>query len=614
MKITARFTKKQKVLGIIGMALVLLIAVYIGISVFFNSRFLFNTTINGVKASGKTVEKMENLIGKEIDGYQMTLEERGGEKELLKGTDISLKPVFDGALQKELKKQNGFAWPLALFRASDIEVETMVDYDEAALEKQIEQLKCLDKNRIKEPKNASVSEYDSKDGYKIVPEEQGTALNLKKFKKVVADSVLNLMGTVSLEEEGCYKEPEYTKDSKEIKKLAETLNKYASAEITYEFGSEKERLDGSQISQWLTVNENMEPVISQEKAAEYIGSLAEKYNTAGKAKSFSTSYGTTVTVSGGDYGWKIDREAELEAILENVKAGEKISKEPAYAKTANSRGANDYGDTYVEINLTAQHLFFYKNGSLVVESDFVSGNLSKGWDTPAGAYGLYYKQRDKTLRGEGYATPVSYWMPFNGGVGLHDATWRNDFGGNYYKKSGSHGCVNLPFSVAKKIYENIDPGCAILVYTLPGSESAKAQAQDAAAAVIAAIGSIGDVTLDSRDLINSARAQYDALNDTAKGYVSNYDVLTAAEARIAQLDQETAAAAADQEAQNQAQGVIDAINNQLAGKEITLDMKETVKDIRRQYDALSDAAKAKVNNYSTLTDAENTIKKLEKES
>lgn len=110
------------------------------------------------------------------------------------------------------------------------------------------------------------------------------------------------------------------------------------------------------------------------------------------------------------------------------------------------------------MNLTAQHLFYYKDGALVVESDFVSGNEAKGWSTPAGAYGLYYKQRDKTLRGEDYATPVSFWMPFNGGVGFHDATWRNKFGGSYYKRGGSHGCVNLPYSVAKTLYENIEAG------------------------------------------------------------------------------------------------------------------------------------------------------------
>ena len=79
-----------------------------------------------------------------------------------------------------------------------------------------------------------------------------------------------------------------------------------------------------------------------------------------------------------------------------------------------------------------------------MESDFVSGNLSKGWGTPAGTYPLTYKQRNAVLKGEGYRTPVDYWMPFNGGIGMHDATWRSSFGGTIYKTGGSHGCINLP--------------------------------------------------------------------------------------------------------------------------------------------------------------------------
>ena len=127
----------------------------------------------------------------------------------------------------------------------------------------------------------------------------------------------------------------------------------------------------------------------------------------------------------------------------------------------------------MEVNLTAQHLFFYKNGELVVESDFVSGNESRGWATPAGAYPLTYKQRNAVLKGENYRTPVSYWMPFNGGIGLHDANWRGSFGGSIYKTSGSHGCVNLPPSVAKTIYEGISAGDPVLCYHLGGTESKK---------------------------------------------------------------------------------------------------------------------------------------------
>lgn len=611
MKVIDKFTKKQRMVGVIGGIFLLLLIVYIGMAVFFQNHFGFRTTVNGVKASGKSPEQIEEQIKKKIDGYEITLEEREGKSETLKGSKIDLKTEFDGSLRKEVKKQNGFAWPLFLFKSSEIEVDTMITYDKEALEKELRSLACMDESKMKLPENATISEYSEDVGYEIIPEKEGTQIDEAKLLEVLDKSIINLKKSVSLEEEECYTKPQYAEESEEIKALSDTMNQYAATEITYEFGSKSEKLDGKTISQWISVNDNMEAEISQEKVSDYVTYLAENYNTAGKAKSFQTSYGTTITVSGGDYGWKIDKGAETEALMGNIKAGDKVSKEPAYSKTASSHGENDYGNTYVEVNLTAQHMYYYKNGALVLESDFVSGNESKGWNTPTGVYGLYYKQKDKTLRGEDYATPVSFWMPFNGGVGFHDATWRKDFGGNYYRKSGSHGCVNLPYSAAKKLYENIESGCPIFVYTLPGTESAKAKAQDAAAGVISAINSIGSVSLESRNTINNVRAQYDALDALAQSYVTNYDVLTAAEAQLATLDAQAAAAAADQQAQSQAQPVIDAINTHLVNQAITLDKKGIVQEIRRQYDTLSDAAKAKVTNYSVLVEAERIIAALE---
>lgn len=612
MKTIKTFTKKQKVLIGVEIAVLVLIIIYAGMGFFFNSHFAFRTTVNGVNASGKSIKQVEQLIKQEIDGYELVLEERGGKTEVLKGTVISLQPEFDGSLKKELKKQNGFAWIVSLFHSSEIEVDTMVKYDESALKKELNSLNCMDESQMVRAESARISEYSKKNGYKILPEKNGTVLNDKNFLKAVDGAVTNLKERISLDKEGCYKEPEYTKDSKEMKNLADTMNRYVKTEITYEFGNSTEKLGGDEISRWIEINSDMEAELSAEKAAEYVAMLGERYNTAGKSKSLKTSYGSTITVSGGDYGWKIDREKETAELLEQIKEGKQVSKEPVYAKRASSREGNDYGNTYVEVNLTAQHMYYYKNGSLVLETDFVSGNEAKGWNTPVGVYGLYYKQRDKTLRGEDYATPVSFWMPFNGGVGFHDATWRRDFGGNYYKKGGSHGCVNMPYSAAKKLYENIESGCPIFVYTLPGTESAKAKAQDAAAAVVSAIGSIGEVSLNSKDIINSIRGQYNALDDTARGYVTNYDVLAAAEARLAELEAQAAAAQADAQAQKEAQAVIDEINNKLAGQEITLEKKSVVEKIRKKYNALSDAAKAKVTNYDVLTEAEKIIKSLKK--
>ena len=206
-------------------------------------------------------------------------------------------------------------------------------------------------------------------------------------------------------------------------------------------------------------------------------------------------------------------------------------REPVYLTTANSHGEHDYGDSYVEINLTNQHLFLYKDGKLVVESDFVSGNLSKGHDTPTGAFGLTYKTMNAVLRGPDYETPVTYWMPFNGDVGMHDATWRNKFGGSIYKTSGSHGCINLPASAAKKIYETIDKGYAVLVYRMPGDNPTVVQQPQAdVPSVINAISIIGYVTLESETAIVNARNMYNSLSDADKAQVTNYDTLTAAEA------------------------------------------------------------------------------------
>ena len=490
---TKKLSKKKQALVIAGFVLLALATVSLGIAVYFSSHFFFQTTINGVDASGKSVQSVEKMIAAEIDQYQISIEPREGEAETIEGMAVGLKPVFDGTLEIELRKQNQFIWPVAFFQDSVMELETMVDYDKEKLRKEAKKLEMMDKAQMRKAENAMVSKYSKKEGYTIIPEEEGTVVDEEKFFEVLEDSVTNLKGSISMAEEGCYVKPEFTQDSKEIVKLAETMNKYAGTAITYDFGDKQEVLDGKTIHKWISVNEEEHKAqISQEKVAEYVAYLADTYNTAGKSKSLKSSYGTDITVSGGDYGWKIDQEKETEALAKNIKKGEKITKEPEYSQTANSRAGNDYGDTYVEVNLTAQHLYYYKNGSLVLETDFVSGNDAKGWSTPVGAYGLYYKQLDKTLRGEGYATPVDFWMPFNGGVGFHDATWRRDFGGNYYKRNGSHGCVNMPHSAAKTLYDNIEAGCAVLVYQLSGTESPKAKAQDAAAAVVQLIGSLGE--------------------------------------------------------------------------------------------------------------------------
>ena len=452
-----------------GILLVAAGGVYVGMSQKYKTRFFPNTQINGVDASGKTAAEVQELIAEGVNGYTLTIDERNNQTETIAGTDIKLHAEFDGSLEKMVAAQNPFAW-LWHMKQEEYTIGTMVAYDDAALESQIRNLSCLDPEKAVEPVNAKISEYVSGQGYSIEPEQEGTAVEAEKLTQAVTGAIENLQDHLSLEEADVYKKPTVLKDDASLAEQLDKMNKYAKMSVTYQFGDSTETLNGDQIHAWLIANADGSVSVDSSKVSEYVSEMAKAHNTSNKAKTLKTSYGSTIQVSGGTYGWKINQAAETEALAAIIASGESTTREPEYSQKAASHGANDYGDTYVEINLTGQHLFFYKEGKLVVESDFVSGNLAKGWGTPAGSYPLAYKQKNAVLKGENYRTPVNYWMPFNNGIGRHDAKWRSSFGGTIYKTGGSHGCINLPPSVAKTIFDNISAGTPVICYNLPGTE------------------------------------------------------------------------------------------------------------------------------------------------
>lgn len=437
--------------------------------------FLPGTIVDGMDVTGKTASEVEDAIMEQLKGYTLTINGREDLSESITGEGVGLYAEFDDTLDKAIASQKPMDWGKYRFgkAVNEVNTDALLRYSDDMLNEAVEGLSCMDEENMREPEDAKISDYDSATGsYSIIKEDEGTELLEDKVKEAVATAIMSLAESVDLEEQGCYLAPSVTSEDEALKTACETMNKYVGAKITYKFGDKAETLNGNEIHNWLTVN-GTSVGVSESKAAEYVKNLASTCNTAYKPKTLKTSYGKTVTITTGNYGWKIDQAKETAALVSLIKNGEQTSREPEYSQKAASHSGNDYGNTYVEINLTAQHLYFYANGKLLVESDFVSGNAAKGWSTPAGAYSITYKQRNATLKGQGYATPVSYWMPFNGGIGLHDANWRKTFGGTIYKNGGSHGCVNLPPAVAKTIYENISAGDPVLCYHLDGTESSK---------------------------------------------------------------------------------------------------------------------------------------------
>jgi hypothetical protein len=452
---------KSEVTGNVIILIALFVLVYLLISIYFVNRFFFNTSINGVGVSLKTHDEVDSIIRSHIKDYELQLIERNGEIESITGREIGMQYNEKNNIYKIYQRKSSFKWISSLLKKQKYYVDDLVIFNKDSLENKINELKCLNEDII-EPKN--VRFIYSNGLYEVIEEVYGNRIYKDKLNKAIEKSILEGETKLDLNENHCYENPKYTLSSPKALETKGLLNKYVGAKITYIFGSENEILDENIINQWLSVDENLDVLINEKSIAGYVQGLSKKYDTVGVARKIKTSTNKIVEVKGGIYGWKINRDAETKALFKNIKRGEVLKKEPIYVQRALSRGIDDIGNTYIEINITRQHLWFYKDGELIAAGAVVTGNPNRGYSTKLGVYMLNYKEKGSTLRGPGYEAPVTYWMPFYGNIGIHDATWRYSFGGEIYKRRGSHGCVNAPLYLAKKIFDNIEDGTPIICY------------------------------------------------------------------------------------------------------------------------------------------------------
>lgn len=452
---------KNEVTGNIIILIASIILIYFLISLYFGNHFFFNTVINGVDVSLKAHDNVDDIIKSYVKDYKLQLIERNEQIEEIIGQDIGMEYNEKNNISKVYKNQNSFKWISSLFKNEKYYVDNLFVYNEDNLQNKINKLNCLNKDIVK-PENVSFK-Y-SNGSYEVVEEVYGNKIHKDKLNEAIKISMLEGKIKLDLNESLCYENPKYTLSSNKTIETKNLLNKYISTKIAYIFGRQNEILDKNIINQWLSIDENLEVVINEKAVREYVEGLSRKYDTVGVARNIKASTGKTVEVKGGFYGWKINCAAETKALLENIKLGEVLEKEPIYAQKAVSRGEDDIGNTYVEISITRQHLWFYKDGKLITQGAVVTGNPNRGNATNVGIYMLNYKQKGSTLTGPGYEAEVTYWMPFNGNIGIHDASWRYSFGGDIYKRNGTHGCVNAPLYLAKTIFENIEDGTPIICY------------------------------------------------------------------------------------------------------------------------------------------------------
>ena len=454
-----------KKLGIVALIsiFVLIVLTYIAISLYFENHYYYHTMIGGEDMGYKTPMEVEELLYSRMDNYILEIYGREDAEDAIAPAEIDMHFLIDDALIKIKKEQKPEWWILGFFQEYHYDFPWKAVYDEEALERKIGELVFFQAKNIRKPKEAYITYSKKEKEYVIIEADPGTQVEKEKTKKVIEEALEALEQKIDLEEKGCYKVAKTEEENKILASARDKANKYIHSEITYNWNGSEVSVDEDLIHEWVIIDGHTVR-LDEEKVGEFVTEQAKKYDTYGKNRIFHTTDGREIELKSGAYGWKTDRDAEKEELIGNLQKGEAVKREPVYSYTAAQPGDKDIGDTYVEIDLGKQHLYLYVEKKMILESDFVSGNASRGWNTPPGVFGLTYKTKNAVLRGPGYETPVNFWMPFNGNIGMHDATWRSSFGGEIYLTNGSHGCINLPYENAKIIYEYVYTGFPVVCY------------------------------------------------------------------------------------------------------------------------------------------------------
>ena len=461
-----------------GAAACVLAVVYIGIAQTYKTKFIEGTSINGIDAGKKTVSEVEDEIEKTVENYSLKLSFRDNRTETIDGDAFDYQYVSDGGVQKLLDEQNIYTWIGGALFGSEKSYTVGEDtkFDEQKLVEGLSNLPEMKSENQAAPTDAYLLLDETTKRYNIVPQTEGNVLNVEAVQAYAKSAVSGSVETVDLAQAAdTYAAPAIRANDEGLNSQQAALNAFLSTSITYTLPEGTQVLDANVLDGWISVDDNGYRYVDEEHIAEcvdqYVADLASTVDVEKETSTFASTNRGMVEVDNNEYVIKINQDAEKEKLLEEVLGNTVTQREPVYSRKDETQDPT-FGGTYVEIDIDNQTVYYYEDGQCLVETPCVTGTGSvPRRSTPTGVFHIYDKQRSRTLYGDiqpdgsyGYASFVNYWMRFCGGCGLHDATWRDSFGGDIYWDSGTHGCVNLPYEAAAQMYEIVEEGTPCIVF------------------------------------------------------------------------------------------------------------------------------------------------------
>lgn len=447
--------------------------------------FLANTTINKIDVSKLTKDEAIQKLGGQIKfNDTVNITKKDGSKVTIDLKELDFSSNIASAVEQAYDKQDHNLWfKSVLGNASNYEFDPDSKFNSTKLNAIVKR-NIIDGQNVIESKNAYIERTD--DGFELVKEVVGDSIDENKLGDIydyISDELAKGNFDISIADLDVYEKP--TVLASDLQEQYDSLSDIADIEISFDFVYEKATLKGSRFIDWLDFNEDGTYSVDRDEVDQYVAELAEKYDTYRKPRKFKSTNRGTITVEGGSgiYGWWLNTEPEggmTDYIIDLIKDGKSVTVDPIFYSSGgiNYEGnpdcwteKDDIGKTYLEIDFSAQHMWFYKNGKSVWECDIVSGLPTEGRNTPEGVYKLWTKESPSKLKGENggdkWETTVSYWnniSDWGTQIGIHDATWQPGFGGDLYKWNGSHGCINVSYDSAKYVYENVPIGTPVVAY------------------------------------------------------------------------------------------------------------------------------------------------------
>lgn len=450
--------------------LFLMVAAFLLLALYYRNNFPVNTWINGVYCTGKSVEEVNQELTARAEAPVVHILDEEGNIYPVDLAETDYEADYTEPLERFIRQQNPLSWMENMMLRQSHELMPRFSFDEEKLRLLLEELEPV---RQEADKEADVRLRFSETQGWVLDNGLEHRLDEEMLFQCVQECMADGSYEVDMEQSGCIYDLSPSAWQMTLLSLWEKVEKFQQCGIVYDMGDQMMSLQGGISGSFLTVDQSGlplldeagEPVVDPEAVKAFVSRLAEEYDTFGKEISFQSTRGDVVQVPGnGTYGTTIDQEAEFDYLMAALEENRQEVHIPAYIRQGLVRGKNDIGDTYIEVDMTEQKMYFYVDGELVIDTDVVTGNTGRRRGTPQGVNFVYNKQRNRVLRGQGYASPVKYWVPVKGAIGIHDASWRSEFGGEIYKTDGSHGCINTPTEAMAQLYDEVEIGTPVIMF------------------------------------------------------------------------------------------------------------------------------------------------------